>query len=419
MPYKAPRGTSDILPADQPYWHYIIQHAERLCRLYGYHRLDTPLFEDSGLFQRGIGEGTDIVEKEMYTFEDKGGDRVTLRPEGTAPVARAYLEHGMHNLPQPVKLYYIAPSFRYERPQAGRFRQFYQFGAEALGETDPAIDAEIIVLAAEFYRSIGLTGIRLLLNSIGDANCRPQYLQALRDYFEPHVQELCQDCQNRFERNTLRLLDCKQPPDQARIHAAPKMVDYLCDECRTHFAAVRLQLDTLEVPYTIEHRLVRGLDYYTRTVFEFVPAVEGSAQSAVGAGGRYDGLVEALGGKSTPGIGFGIGIERAVLKLKQQNVAVPDLSAPRVYVAYMGDAAKQSAVRLAHQLRQANVNTLIATGDRSLRAQMRHANQMGVAWAVIIGEDEVANGSAQLKDMLGGEQMTVPLAEALHRLTGS
>ena len=415
--YKAPRGTADVLPADQLYWSHIIQTAEALCRRYGYQRIDTPLFEDAGLFQRSIGAGTDIVEKETYSFEDRSHELLTLRPEGTAPVCRAYLEHGMHNLPQPVKLYYIAPSFRYERPQAGRYRQFHQFGYEALGETDPALDAEVIDMAWQLYRELGIGGLTVLLNSIGDSQCRPAYIQALVAYYQGLDDRMCRDCRMRLEKNPLRLLDCKQEGCQPLIQAAPKMLDYLCQECRDHFAHVERYLSLLGVPYQIEHRLVRGLDYYTKTVFEVAPS-GGGQQSTVGAGGRYDGLIEALGGRPTPGIGFAAGVERMALTLKRQGTVLDDPGRPQVYLAYHGAAAKDAAVRLARQLRDAGLNTTLAVGDRSLRAQLRHANALNAAHAAIIGEEEVGQGTVTLRHLETGDQETVPQAGLAGRLAG-
>lgn len=414
--YKAPRGTVDVLPSEQPYWRYVIDQAERLCRLHGYQRLDSPLFEDAGLFQRSIGEGTDIVEKETYTFEDRSGDLLTLRPEGTAPVCRAYLEHGMHNLPQPVKLYYIAPSFRYERPQAGRYRQFYQFGYEAIGVQDPALDAEVIAMAWQFYAALGLKSLTMLLNSIGDRICRPRYLEAVVKHFEAHAEELCRDCKLRLGKNPLRLLDCKEEQDQRLIQAAPRSVDYLCPECRDHFGQVENYLWLLQVPYQLDHRLVRGLDYYTKTVFEVVPQ-NGGSQSAVGAGGRYDGLIEELGGKPTPAIGFAVGIERVVLNLRRQGIDVPTPSPVEVYVAYLGSPAKEEALRLAGELRAAGVNTLLSFGERSLRAQLRQANSMGARYAVILGEAEVAAGTALLRAMENATQEQLARAELVACLT--
>ncbi|MFC1860330.1 histidine--tRNA ligase [Chloroflexota bacterium] len=282
--YQAPRGTSDILPEEQAYWRYVEQKAVDACQLHGYERIDGPAFEDTRLFSRSVGEGTDIVEKEMYTFEDRGGNKITLRPEGTAPVCRAYMEHGLHNLPQPVKLYYITSIFRYERPQAGRYRQHYQFGCEAIGDDDPTLDAEVIDMAWQFFRSLGLHHLSLHLNSIGCKICRPAYLAILKDYYTSHTNDLCPDCETRLKRNPLRLLDCKKPRCQQIANSAPKSSDHLCPQCDEHFNRLKRYLGLLDLPFTINHCLVRGLDYYTRTVFEIQPEAEG-AQSTLGGGG--------------------------------------------------------------------------------------------------------------------------------------
>jgi histidyl-tRNA synthetase len=406
--YKAPRGTSDILPEEQGYWRYIEAKAVALCRLYGYQRLDTPVFEDSKLFARSIGDNTDIVTKEMYTFEDRSGNILALRPEGTAPVCRAYLEHGLSNLPQPVKLYYLAAIFRYERPQAGRYRQHYQFGFEAIGEADPALDAEVIEMAWRFFGSLGLKELYLYINSIGCKACRPAYLDALKRHYTAHASGLCNDCKARLEKNPLRLLDCKQPSCQDAAAAAPKSIDYLCKECGAHFEAVQKYLASLSLPFEINHRLVRGLDYYTKTVFEIQPPGEG-AQSALGGGGRYDNLIEELGGKSTPAIGFAAGMERVVLNLKRQEVAVPSLAAPDVFIAYLGEKAKVEAVKLASALRQRGIAVTMATGDRSLKAQFRQADGLGSKHVVVVGEEEMKSGAVTLRDMASGEQQVVSL----------
>ena len=406
--YQAPRGTSDILPAEQPYWRYAERTVAEITALYGYQRIDTPVFEDTGLFTRGVGEGTDIVEKEMYTFEDKGGKSITLRPEGTAPVCRAYIQHGLHNLPQPVKLYYLAPIFRYERPQAGRLREHHQFGVEAIGDAGPALDAEVIDMAWRFYRRLGLTGLCLQINSIGCRACRPAYLEALKEYYAAHAAGLCADCRTRLERNPLRLLDCKQPSCQPVAEAAPASTDYLCPECSAHFSGLKKHLDSLDIPFTVNHRLVRGLDYYTRTVFEVQPEEE-KGQSSIGAGGRYDDLIEALGGRPTPAIGFGVGIERVILNLKKQGLGVPAVPSLKVLIASMGEAAGETAVRLAAELREAGIGAVAAGGGRSLKAQLRQANALGVAYTVIIGEDEVKAGTATLRHMADARQETVPL----------
>jgi histidyl-tRNA synthetase len=407
--YKAPRGTEDILPEEQGYWRFVEDRAIVLCRLYGYQRLDTPAFEESQLFTRSIGEGTDIVTKEMYTFKDRSGNVLALRPEGTAPVCRAYLEHGMDNLPQPVKLYYLAAIFRYERPQAGRYRQHYQFGFEAIGDADPALDAEVVEMAWQFFNLLGLGGLYLYLNSIGCKTCRPKYLEGLKGYYSAHLDGLCSDCKARFEKNPLRLLDCKKPSCSDVAEAAPKSTDYLCRECKAHFEAVVGYLEALRLPFDLNHRLVRGLDYYTKTVFEIQPLGEG-AQSALGGGGRYDDLIEELGGKSSPAIGFAAGMERIVLNLKRQKIAVPNLQAPPVFIAHLGNEAKLEAVKLASTLRKDGIAAIMAAGDRSLKGQLRQANSLGSSYAAIIGEDEVKSSAVTLRNMMTGEQKTVLLA---------
>lgn len=411
--YKAPRGTADILPGDQGYFGHIEEKAAELCRLYGYDRIDTPVFEDARLFVRTIGPGTDIVEKETYSFEDRSGQAMTLRPEGTAPICRAYLEHGMHNLPQPVRLYYFASIFRYERPQKGRYRQHQQFGIEALGDGDPALDAEVIDMAWRFFESLGLSHLCLQLNSIGCRLCRPHYLEQLKGYYSQHVEELCPDCKARLRRNPLRLLDCKKPSCQGLAAAAPKSTDSLCPDCKEHFESVVSYLSLLGIQFEKNHRLVRGLDYYTRTVFEVQPQGEEGAQSALGGGGRYDDLIEELGGKPTPAIGFAVGIERIVLNMKGQGIELPAASGQRVFVAYFGEEAKNEAVKLVATLRRSGIPTLSGLGDRSLRAQLRQANALGAAYALIIGGDEVKSGAVVLRDMAKGEQRRVPVDEAL------
>ncbi len=402
------RGTSDILPEEQAYWRFVEQRAVATCQFYGYQRLDSPTFEETGLFTRSVGQGTDIVEKEMYTFADKGGKKVTLRPEGTAPVCRAYLEHGLHNLLQPVKLYYLASIFRYERPQAGRLREHHQFGCEAIGDDDPSLDAEVIDMAWRFFLSLNLQNLSLQLNSIGCKQCRPGYLNILKDYYKTcDAESLCRDCQVRLNRNPLRLLDCKQPPCQRTARAAPRSVDNLCTDCESHFNQLKSYLELLEIPFTVNHRLVRGLDYYTRTVFEVQPGA-GGAQSTLGGGGRYDDLIEELGGKPTPAIGFAAGIERIILNLKKQEIAIPAPPGVQVFIAYTGDEARDESTRLASRLRQAGISTVAAAGRKSLKAQMRQANSLGVRYAVIIGDEEIKTGTATVRDMANARQKTVP-----------
>ncbi|MEE9248617.1 MAG: histidine--tRNA ligase, partial [Dehalococcoidia bacterium] len=333
--FRALRGTVDILPEEQGYWRYVRGAAVSVCEGYGYGRIDTPILEDYSLFARGVGEVTDIVEKEMYTITDKGGDTIALRPEATAAVCRAYLEHGLHNRPQPVRLYSVGMAmFRYARPQAGRLRQFHQINVEAIGDADATIDAEVIALCWQLFRVLGLKGLSLQLNSIGDPKCRPGYVEALRGYYSQHEGRLCRDCGSRLGRNPLRLLDCKEPGCQPLIEAAPRSADYLCEECEAHFQALTRYLGLMEVPFVREHRLVRGLDYYTRTVFEVQTSEEGQ-QNSLGGGGRYDGLIEELGGRPTPGVGFAVGMERVILNLKRQGIEPPALPGTRVFVAYV------------------------------------------------------------------------------------
>ncbi len=407
--YQAPRGTTDILPEEQPYWRYVEQKAASICQLYGYERIDFPAFEDAELFRRSVGEGTDVVDKEMYTFEDRGGNQLALIPEGTASVCRAYVEHGLHNRPQPVKLYYFTSVFRYDRPQAGRYRQHHQFGYEAIGDGDPALDAEVIDMAWRFFQSLGLVHLSLHLNSIGCKKCRPNYLTALKDFYSKHVDKLCSDCQTRLTRNPLRLLDCKRPSCQQIADASPKSSDYLCPQCAEHFGQLQRYLGILGFPFTLNHRLVRGLDYYTRTVFEIQPEAEG-VQSTLGGGGRYDDLIEELGGKPTPAIGLAAGMERIILNLKKYNVATSPLPKPRVFLAYLGNEAKDETIRLASRLRQSGIEVLQALGSRSLKAQLRQANTLGVRHTVIIGDQEIKTATAILRNMASAQQETVPLA---------
>ena len=413
--FQAPRGTADRLPEEQKYWRYIEGKAVELTRRYGYGRIDSPIFEDSGLFIRSVGEGTDIVEKEMYVFEDRGGDSLTLRPEGTAPVCRAYLEHGLHNLPQPVRMYYFCPVFRFERPQAGRFRQHHQFGIEAIGDADPSVDAEVIELAWQFVTSLGLREIDLFVNSIGDPDCRPGYIEELRAYYTDRQGRLCPDCHNRLERNPLRLLDCKVETCRVMGEDAPRSVDHLCEACQEHWDKLTGYLNTLEIPFQVDHRLVRGLDYYTRTVFEIQPRETG-AQSTICGGGRYDGLIEQVGGRPTPGIGFGSGIERLTLNLKRAEIAVEDEPSPRYLVAHVGAAARVAALDLAAKIRRAGVGAMLSNGTRALRGQMRQANALGIPYVAILGDDEIERGEVVLRDMASSTQETRPLADFLESL---
>jgi len=398
--FVAPRGTIDILPEDQPYWDFLRERIRQVTALFGYARIDVPVFEDTALYVRGVGEGTDIVDKEMYSFVDKGNRNITLRPEFTAGIMRAYIQHGMKTRPQPVKLYAIGPIFRYERVQAGRYRQHTQFDIECIGSMDPAVDLEVISVAWQLYSMLGFQGLSLQLNSTGCPRCRPAYVAQLVSYYRQHTQEICEDCQRRLERNPLRLLDCKEEMCQPIIAGAPRIQDYLCDECRQHFAELRGYLDALGRPYQVNHRLVRGLDYYTKTVFEIWAEGIG-AQNAICGGGRYDGLAQELGGSATPGIGFGSGMERLVLTMKEQGIRVPGIPSPQVYFVYHGSEAKGRCVQLLTAIREAGIRAAITFGDRSLKAQLRAANRADAQFAVVIGEEELSKGQCIVQDLQG------------------
>ncbi|MGI2336021.1 MAG: histidine--tRNA ligase [Dehalogenimonas sp.] len=418
MDYQSPRGTQDILPEEQPYWRFIQDKAADIAARYGYARIDTPTFEDARLFTRTVGEETDIVSKEMYTFADRGGSDLTLRPEGTAPVGRAYIEHGMGSRPKPVKLYYLANIFRYDRPQAGRYREHHQFGFELIGDADAAADAEVIDMAWRFYREMGLNTMPVQLNSIGCPDCRKNYIIALKDYYANGIASQCQDCRARYDNNPLRLLDCKKPDCSAAASGAPNSTGYLCPDCLTHFERLKELLAAVNIPFEVNHRLVRGLDYYRRTVFEIQPLEEG-AQSTIGGGGRYDGLIEQLGGETTPAVGFATGIERIILNLKRQGIPVPPLPAPQFFLAWLGEAASVPAFTLGAELRSAGVLLAQSLGGRSLKAQLRQASALGVSYTLILGESELESRTIILRDMGNSEQRPLPLdglAESLAAL---
>tara|TARA_A100001037_G_scaffold306753_1_gene354986 strand:- start:8390 stop:9634 length:1245 start_codon:yes stop_codon:yes gene_type:complete len=413
--FKAPRGTADLLPDKQKYSRHIEKTANKLASLYGYARVDTPTFEDSSLFVRSVGEGTDIVDKEMYSFDDRGGDSMTLRPEGTASICRAYLEHGMHNLAQPVRMHYFCSVFRYERPQAGRYREHHQFGIEAIGDPDPSIDVEIIKFAYDLIIGIGLKQINVFINSIGDSNCRPAYVESLKNYYETHRNDLCKDCLNRIERNPLRLLDCKNLECSKLTTDAPKSIDYLCDECESHWELVKNYLSELDIPYTIDHKLVRGLDYYTKTVFEIQPRDVGG-QSTILGGGRYDALIEQIGGRVVPAMGFATGIERLTLNLIKESIDVPDIESPKYLVVNIGDNARPLAIKIANQIRERGTGAMVANGTRGLRGQMRQANSLEIPFVIIIGESEMERREVVIKDMTTSEQNICSIEEFLANL---
>ena len=403
-----PRGTEDILPDDSPLWRKIQQTAHEVCANFGFKEIRTPVFEDTNLFQRGVGDTTDVVQKEMYTFEDKGGRSITLRPEGTASVARSFIENSLYANPQPTKLYYIISCYRYEKPQSGRLREFHQFGTECLGSPSPSADAEIIALALTFFNRLGIKDLKLNLNSIGCPNCKKAYNEKLKEYFKQYEDELCDTCKTRLEKNPMRIIDCKSEICSRIAKDAPKMIDFLCDECREHFDKTRAYLDATGIKYTIDPDIVRGLDYYTRTVFEITSDALG-AQSTVCGGGRYNGLIEEIGGKPTEGIGFALGIERLVMIMKAQGIDLGTASATDIFVGSIGDSADICAQKLVYELRVAGVNAERDILGRSVKAQMKYANKTGARFSMILGEDEVNSAKADLKNMETGETTSVSL----------
>lgn len=404
----APKGTQDILPADSPRWHYVERTALETAERYGFFELRTPTFEHTELFSRAVGDTTDVVQKEMYTFLDKKDRSVTLRPEGTAGIVRAAIENGLLSGQLPVKASYLINCFRYEKPQAGRLREFHQFGVEALGSPSPAADAEVIALANEVLTSLGVREIKLYINSIGCKSCRPAYQKQLREYFASQRGRLCETCLARLETNPLRIIDCKVPSCKEIAAAAPKMLDHLCPECEAHFAELKERLDAMGISYDIDPDIVRGLDYYARTVFEFVTGAIG-AQGTVCGGGRYDGLIEELGGPSLPGVGFAMGLERLLLVMAASQAETPLAARCELYLAPMGRAASIAAGAMATQLRAAGVAADFDTMSRSLKAQMRYADKLGAAFTMVIGDDELARHEATVKEMATGAQTALPL----------
>lgn len=407
---KAIKGTQDILP-DVVYKNQFIEQTLRdIAAKFGFREIRTPVFEHTELFQRGVGETTDVVQKEMYTFDDKGGRSITLRPEGTAGAARAFLEHGLFNEALPQKLCYILNCYRYEKPQAGRWREFQQFGVEMLGAAHPAADAEVISLANEIFAFLGVEGIELQLNSIGCPECRKNYHAALKEYFEARKDELCPTCLGRLEKNPMRILDCKSPICKEIAEGAPAIIDYICEDCSNHFESVKKYLDKMNIEYTVNPRIVRGLDYYTRTVFEFVSTDIG-AQGTVCGGGRYDGLIEELGGPHVPSLGFGLGTGRLLMLLEAQGIELPKPSGCDIYIAPMGENASYEAAAIVADLRAGGISAQTDVVGRSLKAQMKFADKIGAKYTMVLGDDEIASGTAKIKNMDSGEATEVELAD--------
>jgi len=407
---KAPRGTNDIVPRESVKWRYIEDVTRKICRRYGFGEIRTPVFEHTELFERGVGDTTDIVQKEMYTFDDKGGRSITLRPEGTAGAARAYLERHLYAEAQPSKLFYNITCYRYEKPQAGRLREFHQFGAECYGAKGPAVDAEIIMLAKSVLDELRIPGLRLNINSIGCPKCRGDYSNALREYFKPRYDELCDTCKSRYEKNPLRILDCKNDHCKELCEGAPMLLDYICEECAGHFEGLKKYLEAAEIEYYVDSTIVRGLDYYTKTVFEFKSMLEGT-QGTVCGGGRYDGLIQEIGGEPTPGIGFAMGIERIILAMEAAGV-MPELDeSPELFIATLGDEADLYSMSFIKKLREEGLSVVRDYTGRSLKAQMKYADKLGAKYSVVLGESELAAGRAQLKNMTTGETKEINLCD--------
>ncbi|MFZ5989801.1 MAG: histidine--tRNA ligase [Bacillota bacterium] len=412
---KAPKGTRDILPSEIYKWQYIEKEIAELCKDFGYREIRLPVFEHTELFQRGVGDTTDIVQKEMYTFLDKGERSITLRPEGTAGVVRSYIENGMASLPQPIKLYYNITAYRYENVQKGRYREFHQFGVEAFGASGPSIDVEIISMLSMFFNRLGVNEVDLNINSIGCPECRGEYNKKLMDHFRPNLDSLCETCKTRFNRNPLRILDCKEEKCKKFTSNAPSLIENLCSGCSSHFEGLKSGLDNLGIKYNIDKNIVRGLDYYTKTVFEFVSKNIG-AQGTVCGGGRYDGLIEACGGSPTPGIGFAIGIERLLLVMESQGIEFPQPEGMDIFVATIGDKAEMYAQKLVYNLRKEGLSAEKDLMSRSLKAQMKYADKLGARYVVVLGDNEIDTNKAFLKNMQIGEQKEISLDTVIDRL---
>lgn len=412
----APRGTKDILPGEVLAWNYLENVLREVSARYGFKELRTPTFEHTELFKRGIGDATDVVDKEMYTFLDRGERSITLRPENTASAARAYVEHKLYGDGQITKLFYIGSMFRYDRPQAGRLREFHQYGVECLATPGPVADAEVILLALEILDKLGLKDLQLKINSVGCKKCRPAYGEKLRAYFQPHLAELCEDCRSRFDRNPLRLLDCKNPKCHEIAKDAPCLSECLCDDCAEHFAMLKQLLDGAGVKYELDSNLVRGLDYYTKTAFEIQYPPLG-AQSAVAGGGRYDGLVEEIGGPATPGIGFAMGLERVMLALEKQNLLPAEADACEAYLVSMGKGTLSQVFRTAAELRHQGMKVEFDLAGGSMKSQMKKANKSGAKNVLIFGDEELGRGCVTLKDMATSEQKEVALENIINELS--
>lgn len=408
MKLIAPKGTQDVLPNDAYKWHYLEELIREVCREFGYKELRTPTFEHTELFKRGVGETTDVVQKEMYTFEDKKGRSITLKPEGTAPVVRAYVERKLSAGPQPTKVYYLTPCFRYERPQAGRMREFHQFGVEAFGAQDPTIDAEVISIAHRLFEKLGLENIELNINSIGCPKCRAIYHEKLKEFLKSKLENLCGTCKERFETNPMRIIDCKVESCQAELIDVPLMLDYLCEDCEEHFGQVKMYLESIGIPFVVNPKIVRGLDYYTKTAFEFISKDIGS-QGTVCGGGRYDKLVKEIGGPEVPGIGFGMGMERLLLTLDNLDIEIPNEETVDVFVVTLGESARKKGFEIVYKLRKMGYAAELDHLARSAKAQFKYSNKMGSKVNLTLGDQELESGVVMLKNMQKSEQSEVEI----------
>ena len=406
MAMKAPKGTRDMLPQDAYRWQYIEEEWAKICSEYGFKEIRTPVFESTDLFNRGVGDTTDIVQKEMYTFEDMGGRSITLKPEGTSPAVRAFIESNLYAETQPTKIFYDTPCYRYEKPQAGRLREFHQFGIENFGTPSMMADAEIIALGYDFLQRMGIEDIELHISSVGCRKCRPVYRKVLQDFLRPKYDCLCETCKSRFDKNPMRILDCKSPEDKEAVKDAPMMIDYMCEDCRKDFEELKSYLDAMGIDYVVDPSIVRGLDYYTKTAFEFITTKIG-AQGTVCGGGRYDHLIEEVGGPDMPGVGFGLGKERLLLLMDACGHDFGAAPAPQIFLAWIGDDAKLYALKLLHELRGKGVRAEMDTKERNLKGQMKYANKLGAAYTAVIGSDEVESGEITLKNMSTSEQTKV------------
>lgn len=416
MIINIPKGTKDVLPSQINKWHYVEGIFRELCSHYGFKEIRTPMFEHTELFKRGVGDTTDIVEKQMYSFQDYGHRDITLKPEGTSPVVRSFVENKLFADVMPAKYYYVTPCFRYEKPQSGRLREFHQVGIEVFGSSDMMADAEVMALAKDFLELLGIQNLELRINSIGCPECRAKYRQALQDFLRPKYDQLCDTCKGRFERNPMRILDCKSPVCQELSQGAPYMLDYLCEECSQAFQDVKANLGAMELDYVVDPGIVRGLDYYTKTAFEFVSNTIG-AQGTVCGGGRYDNLIQEVGGPATPGVGFGLGIERLLLVMESNGIEIPEEAPTDVFVAVLGDRAKAYGQRLVHDLRKAGFRAALDLMARNIKGQFKYADRIQARYTIVIGDNELDQGKVALKTMATSQQKEIPIEDIIKEIS--